>query len=117
KQQQRRLGGPGIVERLHLIVNIDRDGARFALDVASNHEHHAELPERMRKAQHYAGDEACCRERNDQMKEGLELRGPEGPGGFDQSAIDLLKSCSERLHGKRQTVEHRCEEQTFERKW
>ena len=114
QQQQRRLGGSGIVERLHLIVNIDRDRPRLSVDVASHHQHDTELPQRMGKAQHRAGDEACRRQRNNEMEEGRELRHPERPGGFDQPAIDLIKGCGERLHGKRQAVENRREEQTFE---
>src|SRR5579871_6618236 len=72
-----------VIRRLHLVVNIDRNGARYAGDVAADHEHHAEFADGVREAQHDAGDRAGGRERQNHAAKGLEARCAQRPGGFD----------------------------------
>ena len=49
---------PGHVERLHAVVDRDRDRLRLAGNAAADHQHDAELAERVRERQHRGGDEA-----------------------------------------------------------
>ena len=41
---------------LHLVVDVDRNGARHAGNISSNHQHDAEFADRVRETQHCPGD-------------------------------------------------------------
>src|SRR6266446_5651427 len=56
KQEQCRLVCAGIICCLHLIVNINRDGARHARDIAAHHEYNSELAQRVREAERKSSD-------------------------------------------------------------
>ena len=115
QQQQRRPRRRRVVERLHRVVDRDRHRPRDARQVAADHQHHAELAERVREAQDDAGDQAADRQRNHDAAERLEPRHAERPRRFEQPAIDRRELRRERLHRERHRVQHRRDQQPFER--
>ena len=98
-----------------MVVNGNRDGPRDARQVAADHEDDAELTDGVREAQDQAGDHAFDRERQRDAQEGADARRAERRGRLAQGGIDLGKRRGDRLDGERQAVEHRGDDQGFER--
>ena len=94
----------------------DRDGARHAGQIAADHQHDAELAERVREAQDRSGHDAVDRQRQQRREEKVRQRDAPSVADASSSArIDLRKRGGDRLHGEGQTVQNRREDQRLER--
>jgi len=94
--------GVSIFERLHAIVDVDRDGSCHAGNAAADHQDHAELAESVRKAENARGDDPANRERQQNLAEGAPPAGTQYSRGIEQPFINALKRAEQRLHGERQ---------------
>src|ERR1017187_6097873 len=70
QQQYRHAIGRGIVRSLHLIVDVNGDGAGHAGNIAADHQHHSKLAHGVSKHKSHACDQAGHGERNHHAKEG-----------------------------------------------
>src|SRR5213593_4725069 len=73
QQHNRRFCRAGVIQSLHLIVDVDGERARDARNVATHHEYHAKLTYRMGEAQHQPCYETSPGLRHDNTKERLEV--------------------------------------------
>src|SRR5580692_7596728 len=103
-----------ILKRLHVIVDIDRDGARDTSKIAADHEHNAELAHGVGKAENNSRYDTRNRERTNHSPKCFEAASAKYGGSIQEFAIDGFEGCDERLNGKRQTIEHGRENQSFE---
>ena len=91
KQDERQAIRFGIFKGLHVIVNVDRNCAGAASEVAANHQDDTELTQCMGEAQDQRGDHARDRHGQDDVAEGAQSAGAENRGSVEQFAIDALK--------------------------
>ena len=99
-----------------LVVDRDRDRARDAGQVAADHEHDAELAEGVREAQDERRPCTPSIDSGSTMRdERAQARGAERGRGFEQRRVDLRERGGDRLHGERQAVEDRRDDQRLER--
>ena len=105
-----------MLHRLHVVVDIDRDRARNPFDIAADHKHDSKLSERVRETQDHPCDKSRRGKRDDQLEKCPHFGEAERPGGFDQFPVDLSERRRKGLHGERQAVENRGDQQAIERK-
>ena len=115
KNERHAIGGR-VLERLHVIVDIDGDCACDARQIAADHEHDAEFAQRVSEAEHQRSDDAGNRERENHAPKCFEAAGSENRGSVEEFAVDGFEGCDEGLHGERQTVEDGSEDEPFKRK-
>ena len=94
--------GLGVFQRLYVVIDLHRDNARDARDVAAQHQHHAKLAHRMGKAQNGRGDEAGARQGQSHSKKPVQRAGAQRGGGFQRARAYGLKCALQGLHRKRQ---------------
>lgn len=94
-----------VVERLHVLEDRDRHDAGLTRNVAANHQHHAELPQRVRETEHDGGDIAACRHRRGHGNEGVEGSGAQRRRRLDGPRPDSLERPLQRLNHERQGID------------
>src|SRR5580658_1391019 len=114
QQKQRRRIGCGVVGRLHLIININRDGARYSRNIASNHQHHSKLAHGVSKYQGRARDQSGHGKRQYHLGKSAEWRGSQRGRGCQQFAIDGGERSCERLNRERQAVDYGADHESGE---
>src|ERR1051326_6207797 len=113
-RSDRRLG---IIQSLHLIIDIDRQRSSDSGNISTDHKDHAELSQSMGKAQNSAGQHTCPRQRNDHPKKSFYIGNTEHPGSLNVLSLNASECCRDRLNREGQAVENRSEYQTTEREW
>src|ERR1019366_7276265 len=114
QQHKCRLVRAGILRVLHLVVNINRDGAGDAGNVAADHEDNAEFAQGVREAQREPRDQPGFREWKHDAAKCLNRRMSQRCRGAQQRGIYRAKCRGERLHGEWQAIEQRSDHQSFE---
>ncbi len=94
-----------VVERFDVVVDRNGYDARFAGDVATDHEHDTELSQRVGEAQHSRGKETGRGQRHRDGEKCVELRGAERAGRLDLLPAEGVERALQRLHRERQAVE------------
>src|SRR5438093_6247170 len=115
---QQRGGGHrsrSVIQALTLVIDINGKGSGYAGNISADHEHHAELTQRMCKTQNETRENARPRLRNDHSKERFEIRHTQHPGSLDVFALNCTEGCGNRLDRKRKTVKDGRENETVER--
>src|SRR5574341_915310 len=92
EQQRRHDTGRTVVEGLHAVVDRDGDRLGFARDAAPDHQHHAELPERMRECQYESGDDARPSQRQIDLPKDMPGRQSGAGGSFADVGRDRLEA-------------------------
>ena len=84
-------------------------------NVASHHEHDAELAHRVREGQHTGGEEPASGLRDGDGKEGIERSGTQAGRGFHGRVSHGRERAMQRLHHERQGIDHRGDHEARER--
>jgi len=103
----------GVIERLDVIIDGDRDRARGAWNVAADHEHNTKFAESVREGECEAGDQPGDRERQDHASEGLPIGGAERSGSSQEFAVYGGERCGEGLHRKRKAIDDGADDEPF----
>ena len=107
--------GAVIVEGLHAVVDGDAQRPRLARQVAADHQHHAELAERMREGQDGGRQDARPRQRHFDAEKALPRRQPTTGRRLADVARHGLEAALDRLDDERDVGDRRREQQTRER--
>jgi hypothetical protein len=103
--------GTSTAERFDVIVDRDGDDACLARNVSADHQYHAEFAERVGETEHRCRQEPRHGKRYGDRKERVDLRGAEGSRGLDLLRAEGIERTLQRLHGERQAVEARGDDQ------
>lgn len=103
--------GRGIVERFDLFIDRDRDHLGHARNIATDHEHDAEFPQRVGKTEHDCRYKAPCRHWRNDGDKSIERGGAQRRGGFQRCAADRLERALQWLDDKGQGIEDRGNDQ------
>src|SRR5690606_37409609 len=103
-----------VVESLHVIVDRDRQYPRLAGNVAADHEHHAELADRVRKGQHDRRDDPGARERQRHAEEPDDRPGAQRCRDLERPRADRRERGLQRLDRERERIQHRRHDQAGE---
>ena len=115
QQRRRHHAGRAIVERLHAVVDRHAQRARAARQVAADHQHDAELAERVSERQHGGGDDTGPRERQLDAGEALPRRQSAARRRVTHIRGNRLEAPLDRLDDERDVGDERGEQQTLER--
>src|SRR5277367_4513777 len=91
-----------VAKVLYLVVHGDRKRSRGAGNIAADHEHHAELTDRVGEAEHGGGEDRAPREREQNINENAQTTCAEKCRGVENLRGDAGKSAGNWLHGERQ---------------
>ena len=105
---------PAVVERLHVVVERDREHLGLARDIAADHQHHAELAHGVREAEHHGGDESRAGERHHHREESIPRRRRAAWLRLHRPLADALERGLQRLHHEGQRVDHRANHEAGE---
>src|SRR5665213_994229 len=113
KDEQYAGGAVGgcVVEVLHLVIERDGEGAGGAWNVAAQHQHHAELADSVGEGEDGGGDEGRLCERERDGAKDAQWGSTQCRSNLAQRRIDGAKARDQRLHRKREGVEHRAEDE------
>ena len=78
--------GLRVFQRLDVVVDLHRDDARLARDVAADHQHHAEFADGVGEAEDGGGEEAGPRQRHGDAEEGVQRAGAQRGGRLPAAA-------------------------------
>src|SRR3569833_4609571 len=103
-----------VTQRLHAVVYHDRQHLCLARNVAADHQHHAELTDRVRETQHGRRDETASRLRQHHAHETVERRGAQRRRRLQYLLTNSGEGVLQGLHDKRQRINHRTNQETRE---
>src|SRR5216684_6160485 len=114
QQRQRHAVSCAVFQGLHVIVNVDRDGARYARQISAHHQHHTKFSQGVRETQHRRRHHSGKRQRQDHSPKRSQATRTQHGRSVQQFSIDALKRSDQRLHRKRKAVQHRRQNQAAE---
>ena len=95
-----------------MVVNLYRDHARDAGDIAAQHQHHAEFAHGVGKGQHGGSDEPGARQRQCHGHKAVQRTGAQAGCRLHGARAQGLERALQRLHGERHGVDQRAHHQT-----
>ena len=106
-----------VLHGFHMVVDLYRDHARLARDIAAQHQYHAKFAHGVGKGQHGSGDKAGAGQRQGHGEKAVDGAGAQAGCGFHGARPQRFKSALQRLHGKGHGIDQRADDQAGKGKW
>jgi hypothetical protein len=103
-----------VLERFDMVVDGHRQHLCLVRDVAADHQDHAELTHRVRKAEDSRGHETRSGERQHHCEEGIPRIGTQRRCRLQRLLADGFEGLLQRLHDERHRVDHRSDDEASE---
>lgn len=96
----------GVIEGFHFLIQRYGRNPGFTGDVASEHQHHTELANRVSKTEHDASQQTGPRQGQHDVLQCLPIAFATAARRFEQRRRELPKAAEQRLQHERQAEQH-----------